>query len=150
MSFRTSLLTTIGKIRADVYTKYDIRTSYLTIRTRTWAGEFIGQGSFTDSDLVFPPHFAVRAVTSQDVEGSGGRYKLDDITVNHITPWDGGSIGYKPEQLQPPQAQNVEVLYIINGPDPGEFELVDCELLRPFSYKLVLRRLLRGNQSQSP
>lgn len=144
MSFRTDLLKRVGKIRKDVFDKYDIRTSQLTIRIRTWDGPEINQGTYSDVDLVLPPHFAIRGVSGEEVVSSGGRYRLDDVTVNHITPANDGVEGYTPEQLAPRHSENnVETLYIITGPEGGEYELVESKFLRPFSYGLVLRRTRR-------
>lgn len=118
-----------------------IRTNQLTIRTRTWSGSFVGDGTATDVDLVLPPRYKVRHVLMKEVFGSGGAYETSDVLVDHITPYDGVSAGYTPAQLRPVvTAQNVQVLYLILGEHGGEYSLVECRTYRPFTYQLVLRR----------
>lgn len=142
MSFRTALLATVAAARAlSGPSGYDIRTNQVTVRTRTWDGEYIGDGDYTDEDLVLPAHYPVRYLTSGEVSSSGGNYRLDDILVNHITPSDGDTVGYTPEQLRPTVTDNnVEILYVVTGPLAGEYTLVEFRPHRPFTYQLVLRR----------
>ncbi len=131
MSFRTALLPAVAAARA-IAGALDVRTSQLTIRTRTWSGAMLDDGTATDSDLVLPAHYPIRNVSAEEVSSSGGRYEVGDISVNNITPIGG---------LNPRvTADNVEILYILSGPHPGEYALVECRDFRAFSYSLVLRR----------
>ncbi len=144
MSFRTSLMASIEAARALTGPAgYDIRTHQLTIRTRTWSGEYRGQGTPTDSDLVLPAHYPVRRVSGSDTETSGGRYKVDDVIVRHITPSDGAGTGYTPAQLAPAApSTNVQIIYVLTGPEGGDYELLEARFHKPFSYELVLRKQL--------
>jgi len=122
----------------------DIRCT-VTIRKRTWSGYAPGDGTYVDEDLVLPPHYPVRPVNSQDVFGSAGRYEIGDISVNHITPSDGNGTGYTREQLKPTvTANNVEIIYVVRDMDgelEGEYRCIEYQQLRPFSARLILRRL---------
>lgn len=142
MSFRTSLLASIDRIRSiSGPTGLDIRTNQLTIRTRTWSGSVLQEGTATDVDLVLPARYPIRLIKEAEIPASGGEYEAGDITVNHITPSNGAGVGYTPAQLNPDVTEdNVEVRYIITGSHAGEYKLLDCQTFRPFSYKLVLRR----------
>lgn len=142
MSFRTNLLATIDSIRAiSGPSRFDIRTNALTIRTRTWSGTSIGDGTATDVDLVLPAIYPIRLVRASEVTSAAGRYELGDLIVRHITPSDGNGVGYTPAQLKPViTTNNVEVIYLIVGAHAGEYSLVECRTYRPFSYELVLRR----------
>lgn len=145
MSLRTALLSIAEAARSiSGPTGVDIRTNQLTIRTRTWSGGRVRLGTPTDSDLVLPAHYPIREVNSQELNSSGGRYEIGDIKVAHITPSDGAGVGYTPAQLKPAvTANNVEVIYIINGPSAGEYGIVELNTMRPFSYTLILRRSSR-------
>lgn len=119
----------------------DIRTNRLTIRTRTWSGSVLGDGTVTDSDLVLLGHYPVRLVTAAEITSSGGQYEIGDIAVNHITPSNGAGVGYTPLQLKPLVTQdNVETIYVLTGSHGGEYALKTLETYRPFSYRLVLSR----------
>lgn len=143
MSFRLALLPIIDAARELSHSVVDIRTHQLTIRTRTWAGPMIGDGTSIDVDFVLPARYPVRMVSGQEVAGSGGRYTLDDVLVNHITPSDGNGVGFTATDLEPlVTAPNVETIYVLAGPDGGEFSLKDGRFLRPFTYALVLTRRL--------
>lgn len=144
MSLRLSLLAAAENARALSDTLAGIRTHQLTIRTRVWSGSYVKDGVYEDTDLVLPAHYPVRYVSGQEVEASGGTYELRDVLVNHITPFDGDSVGYTPEQLRPTvEDDRTEIIYILSGPDGGEYSLVDGRFLRPFTYSLVLRRRLQ-------
>lgn len=142
MSFRTSILATVDAARSIAGpSQYDIRTNRVTIRTRTWDGDFVGAGNYTDSDLDLAPHYPIRYVTTQEIFSSGGAYETGDILVDHITPSDGGSVGYTKEQLHPqPTSDNVEIIHILTGTHAGEYRCLDVRTYRPFTFQLILRR----------
>lgn len=142
MSFRTALLAVADKFRAvSGPALFDIRTNQLTIRKRVWSGSYIADGVATDTDLVLPAQYPIRHVTGADVASSGGHYTLTDLLVNHITPYNGVGVGYTPTQLVPDITDDrTQLIYVITGPDAGEYDLVEAKFSRPFSYQLILRR----------
>lgn len=142
MSFRLSLLAMIDAARSIAGpTGLDIRTNTLTIRTRTWSGTQLGEGTATDSDLVLAAHYPIRYITAAEINSSGGQYEIGDIAVNHITPFNGVNAGYTPAQLKPViTVDNVELIYLVVGSHGGEYVIKTLEAYRPFSYRLVLSR----------
>ena len=142
MSLRTSLLAVCAAARSLSGPAFaDIRTNQLTIRTRTWSGARVGAGTSTDADLVLPSHFPIRYLTAQQISSAAGRYEVGDLRVDHITPSNGGSVGYTVNQLNPPvTARNVEVIYILTGEHAGWYSLIDFRSYRPFTYQLIIRR----------
>ncbi len=142
MSFRTSLLAVADAARTiSGPTGLDIRTNQLTIRTRTWSGTYLHDGTSTDVDLVLPARYPVRRISAAEIASSGGEYEMGDIAVAHITPYDGVSVGYTQAQLNPTvTSDNVEIRYVITGSHAGDYGLVECQTYRPFSYRLILRR----------
>lgn len=141
-AFRNNLLAIAEKARSIAGPLgLDIRTNRLVIRTRTWSGDVVHQGTPTDSDLVLPGHYPIRYVAAAEVASSGGTYEIGDISVNHITPSNGAGVGYTPTQLKPPITEdNVELIYLVIGEHGGEYVLRTLETYRPFSYRLVLSR----------
>jgi hypothetical protein len=144
LSFRTDLLALVDSIRELPDTSFDLRLNEVSIITRTWSTEYVGQdGVYEDSVLVLPKKYPVRHVSIDEVTASGGQYRLQDVKVKHITPFDGIATGYTPEQLAPPiTADNVQVIYVITGPLAGEYERIHARFDRSFSYELTLRRVL--------
>ncbi len=143
MSLRTSLLPVVEACRAIAgSTGLDIRTSQLTIRTRTWSGGRAGSGISTDSDLALPQRYKVSHLTAREVASSGGRYEMEDVRVGPITP-AGGGVGYTVDQLKPAGADGVEILYVLSGAVAGEYAIVHLHTERPFRYEIVLRRRRR-------
>jgi hypothetical protein len=120
----------------------DTRPHRLVIRTRTWSGEVIGSGSYTDSDLVLPQKYRIRGITSHDIISSGGRFQMGDVKVSGITQQTSdGTVGYTADQLLPNvAAPNVEVIYILIGNDDGEYDLISLEGYKILSWEMVLRR----------
>jgi len=140
VSWRTDLIPVVAAARAI---KSQYLPNQLTIRTRTWSGSYIRQGTATNSDLVLPAVFPIRYMNSTEIEGSAGHYEAGDVLVDHITPSDGAGNGYTPAQLNPAvTTDNVEVIYIITGDHPGEYSFQELRTYRPFTYQLVLRRKL--------
>jgi hypothetical protein len=119
----------------------DIRTNRVTVRTRTWSGDRPDDGTPTDEDLELNAYYPVRYISSQEISSSAGAYEIGDVLVDHITPSDGGSVGYTLDQLKPEVlTNNVEIIYILTGEHPGEYTLIECRTFRPFTWQLVLRR----------
>jgi hypothetical protein len=142
MSFRTDLLATVAAVRAITGPDdFDVRTNQLTIRTRVWSQGLVRAGLPTDTDTVLPQHYPIRQVTTTEIAGSAGAYEMGDLLVDHITPSDGGSVGFTPRQLAPVINDNAtEIIYVITGSHGGEYTKVELRSFRPFSYSLVLRR----------
>ncbi len=142
MSFRIGLLAVVDAARKIAGPAgLDIRTNQLTIRTRTWSGSILSQGTSSDSDLILPAIYPIRYVTAAEINMSGGQYEVGDIAVNHITPSNGAGVGYTRAQLKPVvTTDNVELLYVITGEHAGEYIVKTLETYRPFSYRLVLSR----------
>ncbi len=142
MTFRTGLLAAIDSIRGIAGPAgLDVRTTGVTVRTRTWSGGRRDLGTKTDSDLVLNQYYRVHDVTDREVSGSGGRYEMGDVRVDHITPSDG-TIGYTPAQLRPPVTSDAtEVIYVLSGPAAGQYGIVELLRHRSFTYQLVLRRM---------
>lgn len=140
MSFRTDILPVVDATRAIAGPDgLDVRTSKLTIITRTWSGGRAGMGTYSDASLELPQHYKLKDLSSKEIAGSGGRYQQNDIRVGPITPaYSSG--GYTPAQLAPAGDNGVEVLYQITGPDSGMYSLVECCTDAAFHYSLVLRR----------
>lgn len=144
MSLRTKLLKTADKFRRLSGPAFaDIRTHQLTVRTRTWTGTIVGEGTYTDSDFVVAPYYPVRAISQQETFTGGGRYNVGDITINHITPFDGISTGYTKAQLYPAApSNNVDIIHVLTGPN-GEvlfYRCIEYQEFRPFTIRLVLRQ----------
>lgn len=142
MSFRTDLLSIVDAVRGlNGPGGLDLRTNQLTVRKRTWSGTYVRDGSPTDVDLVLSKYYPVRHIREAEVNGSAGVYQTGDVLIDHITPFDGGSVGYTRDQLNPTvTADNVEIIYLLTGSHPGEYSLVECRTFRPFTYQLILRR----------
>ncbi len=142
MSLRLNLLAIIDQARQIAGPLgLDLRTNRLTIRTRTWSGNVLGEGTPTDVDLVLPGHYPIRYVSAAEILNSGGQYEIGDLAVDHITPSDGAGVGYTPTELKPlVTADNVELIYLIVGAHAGEYVVKTLETYRPFSFRLVLSR----------
>ena len=142
MSFLTDLRALADSVRAVAGPAgLGIRTNRLSIRTRTWSGIYVDEGTSTDVVLDLQPIYPIRHLMEAEVNSSGGLYETGDILVDHITPSDGAGVGYTLVQIAPhTTAQNVDTSYVITGEHPGEYNLVECRTFRPFTYQLVLRR----------
>lgn len=142
MSVRNALLPVAERIRAlsgpDVF---DVRTSGLIVRKRTWHGGRVGaHGGYTDEDLVLPQHYKAREVKMREIAAAGGLLQMGDIRFGPVTPaFDGG--GYTAEQLNPKGSTGVEIIHVLTGALAGDYRLVSLESDRPFSYRLILRRM---------
>lgn len=101
----------------------------------------VGDGTYTDSDLVLPAHYPVRHLTGQEVYSAAGAYEVGDILVDHITPSDGAGTGYTLAQLKPVvTTNNIELIHLITGTDGGEYRCIEARHYRAFTIQLVLRK----------
>lgn len=123
---------------------FDIRTSQLTIRSRTWLGGKRGAtGGYTDSDLEIPRKYRIRQMEQNEIASAGGRYEAGDVLVGPITPEFPGPPpgGYTEAQLKPrPTTDATEIIYLITGAHAGEYRLIELRSMRAFGYELVIRR----------
>lgn len=141
MTLRDSLVTLADGVRALLLpSRMDQAPHLLTIRTRAWSGGVRGLGTPTDTDLVMPQKLPIRLVSVHEVSDSGGMLEMGDISVRHITP-SNGAVGFTPDQLKPPiTTDGTERIYVITGPHAGEYEIVELQTWRNYSYGLILRR----------
>lgn len=119
----------------------DHRPSYLRILTRTWAGGLRGSdGGYSESALTLPDIYHFRQVRTDEIAGSGGRYETGDIKVGPITPAFTGGGGFTEAQLKPSPPTGTEVVYQVVGQHTGEYNLVEFQSIKNYSWYLILRR----------
>lgn len=124
----------------------DIRPNSISVVVRTWSSGKIGSGTPTDSTpLVLTPVPKVREVSTREVASSGGRFEMGDLRVGPITPSYTGppAGGYTTAQVAPevaPDLDGVEVLYLVTGPDAGEYRRISINTDFALHYTLTLRR----------
>lgn len=120
------------------------------IRTRTWSGVRVGDGTSSDVFVALETGgqpAGVKNLSSREVYTSAGRYTDADFRVGPLTPaFTGG--GYTAEQLEPSTgARNVERHVVLIGPgEPSggsEWVIVGNELTNPIGYYLTIRRTER-------
>jgi hypothetical protein len=149
VSLRTDMLALKDELTTELVGPQglDQVTHQLTIRTRTWLGGSIEADvesgpQFIDSDLALPQKYKMRQVTTEDIDGSGGRYEMGDLLVADIIPADPANpgVGYYPTQLAPLIVQGQEVIYIVKGPHNGLYALRGLKTERTYRYDLVLHR----------
>lgn len=141
MTLRTDLLPIVDELRALAGPSgFDVRTSRLTVRTRTWAGGRRGLGPASDSDLDLAQIYKIREVSTREIASSGGLFEMGDIKVGPITPTDVSGGGYTAAQLAPEGQTGTEVIYVISGDLAGEYARVELNKSKPFSWYLTLRR----------
>lgn len=122
-----------------------ITAAQVTVRVRTWTGR-VGDGTFTDSDLVLPKRYPVKELSTREIASSGGRYEMGDVRVTDITKsFTGG--GYTKAQLSPASEwdsneDSREELYILTGDISGTYKLKDLEGDDVVSWSMVLGRTL--------
>jgi hypothetical protein len=141
MTLRTDLLPVVDELRALAGPSgFDVRTSRLTVRTRTWAGGRRGLGPVTNSDLVLAQSYKFRELTSKEVASSGGVFEMGDLRVGPITPTDVSGGGYTEAQLAPDGSTGTEIIYVVTGALAGEYARLELDKSKPFSWYLTLRR----------
>lgn len=125
-------------------TVFDIRASQLVIRQRTWASGFRGgDGGFTDVDLPITQIYHFRQLTTREIAGSGGRYEMGDLKIGPITPTFSSMTtgGFSEAQLKPTVGTNgVENIFLITGQHAGEYDIIELQSTKAFSFFVVIRR----------
>jgi len=86
--------------------EFDILTTQVVVRTRTWSPGPVGTGTPSDSDLTILPRPRVKE------SGDG------TIIIEIVQPAVGG-FGYTPQQLVPsfPRSAAVEISWLLTAPD---------------------------------
>lgn len=138
---RLTVLEDVLQVTRPYLATLGFRTNTVSMVVRQWTGEPGATGStFTDSTpLDLYPIPRVRALSQDDVESSGGLYQMGDLRVDRLSP-KHASGGYDPEDLRPAVDENAQIIYLVTGPNAGEFDLVDLETTHNFEYVLTLRR----------
>jgi hypothetical protein len=152
VTFRTAMLAAAERLRSKAGpTGFDIRTSRLTVISRTWSGGRVGVPSTTpgvpayvDAVLDLSPFYRVRQVNTHEVASSGGRYETGDVLVGPITPSftrsDGTTGGYSEADLKPSPRRGTETIYRLSGAHAGDYTLIELRSARTFSYKVIIGR----------
>lgn len=140
---------------------FDIRPNAVTRRLRTWASGRLGDPmpatsgvDYTDADIPLAPTPKVRALSAREIASSGGRYEDGNLVVGPITPAytvtacctsaTETSGGYTVEQLDPViTTDGVELIYLVDGPNAGEYYLHEVRRDRSMRYELVIGRTRR-------
>ena len=147
MSLRTAMLNVLDVVTNILGpTVLDQTPSQLTIITRTWTGGAIeadppaGQPAYTQTQIAVEQKYVIRQLKVEEVDASGGTYRIGDIIVESLIPADPANpgVGYYPTQLDPPIKQGQEVIYLLAGPMNGEYALRQLQTWDTYSYNLVL------------
>lgn len=143
---RLTVLEDVLQVTRPYLASLGFRTNAVSLVTRTWTKDAVvvapgtGGATMTESaPTALYPIPRVRAMSEEDVASSGGKYQQGDLRVDRLSP-KHASGGYDPEDLRPTVARHVELVYLVTGPNEGEFELVDLETTHNFEYVLTLRR----------
>lgn len=141
MSLRNDILSQVLQETRPLMDTLGFRTNGLSMVVRTWTGRPGTSGStYTDSTpLVIYPVPRIRAMGEDDVASSGGKYQDGDLRVDRLSPKHATG-GYEVTDLRPIVAENEQIVYLVTGPNEGEFKLVDIETTHNFEYVLTLRR----------
>jgi hypothetical protein len=127
MSFRTSLLPLLQTLRKLPSETFDIRTTSVLLRTRTWSDGEVGSGTYSDVDLPILPTPKCKKVSDTQLE------------VGPITPSNSAG-GYTIAQLKPDDVEGTEWFYVCTGPDgvARRYTLLKIDQHKPFRYTLRL------------
>jgi hypothetical protein len=155
MSLRDDLLPVVDDVRL-IPGDFGFRRYGVTIRRRVWSGNFAGDGTPTDQDIVLSPiprvrnsfsSASLRPETLQYILANGGviddrYYQIDRITPAYVS--NGVAGGYSAQQLRlkpPTDAKNVECIVVLVGDDgfKRDCEQVTFEQDRAFKYAMLVR-----------
>lgn len=147
-SFREDLLRdVVVEVRKIPQRDFDLRQYEVVLRTVTWTGRRVGDGTATSADTVLTMDGAgtrmkLRQVTSREIVASGGKYEEGDFKIGPFTPaFPGG--GRAPDFVLPAQsASPTEVRVRVTGPGMAGVwcSIIDTQTTKNFSYTFTLRR----------
>lgn len=140
-NLRLTVLEDVLQVTRPYLASLGFRTNTVSMVTRAWTAKPGSQGAtYTESTpLEIYPIPRVRAMSEEDVASSGGKYQSGDLRVDRLS-CKHASGGYDPEDLRPIVGQHTEIVYLVTGPNEGEFELIDLETTHNFEFVLTLRR----------
>lgn len=118
----------------------------VTVRTTVWSGDYMGEGTPSNTNTVISPKCPVRQLSAHEVAASGGLYELEDLKIGPITPEyvASGGGGYTPEELAPEGGEKTEVVYLLTGDIDGTYVRVRLDTTDPTGYYLVIRNSFRS------
>ncbi len=118
MSFVSDVLPDIDEIRA-IPGDLGLRPFTITVRTRSWSGTRVGDGTSTDADAILLVHGQApkcRRVAYKETAAAGGKYQEGDYRVGPMTPdFPGGGVAFS--TLAPTSQASTEIYYRLVGPD---------------------------------
>jgi hypothetical protein len=127
----------------------DVVQSQLTINTILWNGGRPGSdgGFSTVASTQLKQQYPVMPLTTREVAESGGRYEMGMIKFGPVTPAYTDSLGvsggYTESQLLPSSPDDAhEIVYSIVGQHQGDYQAIELQSNRPYSFFLVLKRRL--------
>lgn len=85
LTTRDRVLPALDRARAKL-DALGFRAYEVTVRTRTWSGDYVGDGVATDADLVLAPNYRVRDVSAREIAASAGTLRQGDLSIARITP----------------------------------------------------------------
>jgi hypothetical protein len=147
MSFRDDILAgVVDPLRYLPDTTFGLRTFTVTLVRREWQplgslAPEVGQGEYEDTETELMPRPKVRE--------AGGISSAGQLVVDKITPKNANG-GYEPDDLLPPPEAGVEFFWKVEGPfakglSVQEFEVVNIDTGKPFTYKVTLQPRNRTN-----
>lgn len=151
-TLRDSLLPVIQKFR-NLSVEFGVRQYQVWVRTVTWSGSRVGQGTSTTVDTYLGrPKF--RRVSSKDVVAGTGMseqaFEIGPFTPHHSQPSSTpDTVAVNPEDLAPPQDGTAkEIYFVVKGPGmPASgalFKRVTDSVEKPFRYTVTIERTGRN------
>lgn len=139
MSFRTDLLPCLDDIQ-DIAgpTCLDLRTNRVFIVRRQFAGSSYELGTGTDWETEITPRPLVRERNrGRELVVKPVHQKYVNIVVGSTTR----SGGLDADTINPDDLIRTTFVFRIEGPNAGEYTLVDYSASRPFRQTLILKRI---------
>lgn len=139
---RDALTAVVDQVRRSILPP--LRTTAVSVRTRTWSGAIVGDGTSSDSDAALPSYVKVRELTQAEVASSGGKFEMGDIKIGPMTPpYTSSGGGGVPLSVIDPDANapNVETLYVLSGRINGLYRRRNDTRSRPFRTEIIARRV---------
>jgi hypothetical protein len=129
MTFRTSILKSIDRIRGIPHRSFDIRPYTVTLRVTTWAPPStddtdiqIGRGTQTDTDtpitLAGGARPKVKRVSHRETVAAGGKYQQGDFRIGPLTPdYLGGGLTFATMAPTGTGDARTQYYFVLRGPD---------------------------------